>query len=340
MAFNHIVYQRTYWTYKYLMPMKRTIIGLIISGVFIALIFKNIDLASLTFNGVNIDFIYIFLYALTIVVIFLAASLRWHMLLANNISFYNSFFSVVLGLGGNMILPARGGDLYRVYYISRMSRIAPAEILTKLFIEKSTDAVIVSLIGIFSILNLFGLTDNSKNIWAALLIIMFLCVAIIIIKYKGRVIEKILFELFAKLKLQRFFMKYIEGHIEQIEQWLTLRYLIAPFFVSLLLWVIAYAMAFTLISKIVGIELNYMETMFVVFIVALGMSIPAAPSGLGVIHASVMSAFLIMGKSAEQGLLLGTAIHLLQVIFFTIPALIVYLVTNGVMGKLNKVKIL
>lgn len=313
--------------------MKRIIVGLIISGISITIIFRTINLSSISLSAQNIDLDFIIFYAISVLVIFITISLRWYLLLASKLTLLNSLASVVLGLGGNMILPARGGDLYRAYYVSQISRILPAEILAKLFIEKTLDAIVVSLVGIFSILGLYGFTDNLEQVWLAGLIILTLIIAILVLKHGGHIIENMLRKILLRLKLENFFAKHIEGQISNINHWLTVRYLLAPFLLSILLWAVVYIIAFSVIGSLIGIKLTYIETMFVLFLVALGMSIPAAPSGIGVIHASVMSAFLLMGKPAEQGLLLGTAIHLLQLIFFTIPAVTVYLVTSGKISK-------
>jgi hypothetical protein len=52
--------------------------------------------------------------------------------------------------------------------------------------------------------------------------------------------------------------------------------------------------------------------------------IPAAPSGLGTFHASVVSAFIIMDRSAAEGLLVATAIHLLFFVAYVLPAAVIY----------------
>ena len=52
--------------------------------------------------------------------------------------------------------------------------------------------------------------------------------------------------------------------------------------------------------------------------------LPAAPSGVGTFHASVVSAFIFMNRSPAEGLLVATAIHLLFFVAYVVPATIFY----------------
>ena len=57
----------------------------------------------------------------------------------------------------------------------------------------------------------------------------------------------------------------------------------------------------------------------------LGLMLPAAPSGLGTYHASVVSAFVILGLPVAKGLLLATAIHFLFFAALGAPVVLLYL---------------
>ena len=49
--------------------------------------------------------------------------------------------------------------------------------------------------------------------------------------------------------------------------------------------------------------------MVLLFAAALGMAIPGAPSGIGTFHAAVVSAFVVLGRPASEGLVLAVAAH-------------------------------
>jgi uncharacterized membrane protein YbhN (UPF0104 family) len=98
-----------------------------------------------------------------------------------------------------------------------------------------------------------------------------------------------------------------------------LRHLASPRKVLLLLtqtafiWLVLYVAAYIALARMAGIELTVAESMVLLFAAALGLAVPAAPSGLGTFHAAVVSAFVILGRPAADGLLLAITIH---VVFF------------------------
>ena len=56
----------------------------------------------------------------------------------------------------------------------------------------------------------------------------------------------------------------------------------------------------------------------------LGLMIPAAPSGLGVYHATVVSVFYILGRPIAEGLVLATALHLSFFVALVLPMGVLY----------------
>jgi uncharacterized membrane protein YbhN (UPF0104 family) len=75
------------------------------------------------------------------------------------------------------------------------------------------------------------------------------------------------------------------------------------------IWMVLYVLAYLAVAKMVGIQLTVADTMVLLCAGALGVAIPAAPSGLGTFHAAIVSAFLILGRPVAEGLVLAVAIH-------------------------------
>jgi len=57
----------------------------------------------------------------------------------------------------------------------------------------------------------------------------------------------------------------------------------------------------------------------------MSLALPSAPSGVGVYHASIISAFLIVGRDGNAGLVYATALHLVSFVALTSTGLIFYL---------------
>jgi hypothetical protein len=70
-----------------------------------------------------------------------------------------------------------------------------------------------------------------------------------------------------------------------------------------------YVSAYLAIAAFVGIPLSAADAMVLLFAAALGLAIPAAPSGIGTFHAAIVSAFALLGRPPSEGLVLAVAIH-------------------------------
>ena len=75
------------------------------------------------------------------------------------------------------------------------------------------------------------------------------------------------------------------------------------------IWMVLYVLAYLAVAKFVGIHLTLADTMVLLCAGALGVAIPAAPSGLGTFHAAIISAFRILDRPVAEGLVLAVAIH-------------------------------
>ena len=73
----------------------------------------------------------------------------------------------------------------------------------------------------------------------------------------------------------------------------------------------AFASSGPLIERAFFDCLDKKKTSLIPFAGVLGLMLPATPSGIGTLHASVVSAFIFLGRSPAERLLMATPIHLL-----------------------------
>jgi hypothetical protein len=89
------------------------------------------------------------------------------------------------------------------------------------------------------------------------------------------------------------------------------------------MWLLVHPYAHQAVAGMIGSDLGYREALVLVFIGALRLSVPAAPSGLGTFHASIVSGFLLLGRDAGAGLIFAVAVHGLFFIVFGLSGLAV-----------------
>jgi len=81
---------------------------------------------------------------------------RWYLLLRKTCAIRAALIATALGLAGNQVLPARGGDIVRAVYSARWNSGSVHLALSALLVEKMIDLLAVGAIGLFSILFLIG----------------------------------------------------------------------------------------------------------------------------------------------------------------------------------------
>lgn len=136
---------------------KDKILGLIISIVFISLIFWKLDYQQLlnTFKIFNYKVLILFvpLYVLGLYI----RGFRWKYLLCNDskITVKEAFFAFTTGNTLNSYLPARAGDFWRAYHVGNKLDESKMKLLGSIILERIIDGISVLLILFFAILMYF-----------------------------------------------------------------------------------------------------------------------------------------------------------------------------------------
>lgn len=253
-------------------------------------------------------------------------AVRWRLLLDGKIGYGTSLMASLLGLGANMFLPARGGDLLRVHYSRVVATVPYVDALGRLLVEKLVDLVTIISVGIFSLILLnHTLNAEYRNVLLIVMLgaILAIFLSAILIRLFGDRLVPLLRPVFRLVRLQDFFDRHIIYFIRNSARSLSLSVTIVPAVLTLVLWLSAYALAYIFVARFVGVALSYQESLFVLFAGGLGLMIPAAPSGVGTFHASVVSAFVLLGRSPSEGLLLATAVHFLFFVVYVVPAALI-----------------
>jgi glycosyltransferase 2 family protein len=255
-------------------------------------------------------------------------SLRWYFLLDRKLSVKKSMLSAYLGVGANMVLPARGGDILRLYYCKNNSDIHYATLVSQLFIEKILDLIIVLFIGASSFL-LLGLGESNSSpagIFISGLVVVGVIFLLILIRFANSFLISLGRMIFSWIGKESIFIHKLEPHLIDLKSFLTLRKLAIPVAITIPTWLAGYAVTYMFESYLIGIPLGYNSILFMVFCGAMGVAVPSAPSGLGVFHASIISGFVLLGMKSEDGFVFATAVHLLQFIILSLLGWLAYMI--------------
>jgi uncharacterized protein (TIRG00374 family) len=261
--------------------------------------------------------------ALTALLVLLFAY-RWWLLLGSTVTFRRAFATTLVGLGANMVLPARGGDLLRAYHSAHHPGAGVHLVVARLFLEKLLDLGTVLLVGTAALV-LLGVHEKHRGVvLAAMLIAAAMLVLLVLVRMRSEWLASTTRAFLSKVRLGRIYDRHLHRLLQELSEGVGWQELAGPLLISLALWLTAYAGAYMACSEMVGVQLTYLEALVLLLAASAGLAIPAAPSGLGTFHAAVASGFVLLGRPLSEGVLVAIAIHGCFFVILLVPAAAVY----------------
>ena len=312
----------------------KKIAGFCISIILLGILFYNIDFNELLKFKDRIrpiEFVYFCIFSGFSFVLF---GIRWHLFLEKKVSILDSILLTFIGQGGNAIFPARAGDFIRVYQTSKESKETYPSTFLKLIIEKFFDLFFAFTIGQIAL----WMVDSKNNLisenirFSVLFFFIISILSVFFFKYGKETILSFLKKVFYKINMKNFFEEKIVSYADKLLKHLSFSYLCFPFILSIFIWFIFYFAKFYFLSRTIGLEFSYFEVLFLVFCGAMAFMIPSAPSGAGVVHASIVTGCLILGKSKIDGIAYGFIVHLGSFLFQGFAGLVCYFIWNLIKG--------
>ena len=269
--------------------------------------------------------LYIAPFILIVTVMVVCFGYRWRILLQSAISLPLAVKAMLINMGTNMVLPARGGDLLRIHYSNVQAKVPLTFVLGAILSEKAADLLAICLIGTLGGL-LLGFETNKHRalIAVAAAAFLFFLTCVIFVRKRNDSVRRFCLWAFTRLRREAFFQEHVSPLISSLGDSLELRSFVRTMAITVVLWLVIYAAAYLCIARLVGVSLSYPEALVLLWASGLGLMIPAAPSGLGVYHATVVSTFYFLGRPVAEGLVLATALHIGFFVALVAPMGLIY----------------
>ncbi len=287
--------------------------GVVISIIALAVVLslsklENIGLAFKALQPINL------IVATVLTVVSLGTrAMAWRTLLQGRPSLKQSFFIINIGYLLNNILPLRAGELGRAVFMGRATKLSPFQVLSTIVIERAFDLVMAATL----LLSTLPLALGMQEYYAVALITLGLVFAGLIALYLAarnpKPVTTWMERVGGRWGLVR---KYVLPQLEAVLKGFAVLTRPSQFFLSFFwiaiswgIWVlIYYAMLLTIAP-----HAPLWWAAFVDSVLAMGIAVPSAPSGLGMFELSITGALGILGASAGA---LGYAIlmHVFQFI--------------------------
>lgn len=251
---------------------------------------------------------------------------RWQWLLrqVGRVPFGPAFRAACVGIGANMVLPARAGEFLRAYTLGRSTGHSKTAVFATLVVERILDGltILLCLVGVV-LLGVRGQEVRQIGLAGAAFYLLALG-AMLLFYFRqawfSRLVQRVLPARWSGPVL-RLFVAFTEGlHILRDG-----RQLLVVALQSLLVWlVLAWSFYPVMLAFDFGAPVPLFAPFLLVPVVALGLTIPAAPGGVGILQAAGVLAMQLSFKAAygpqlppgfaEQAAAFSLLMHLSQAV--------------------------
>lgn len=257
---------------------------------------------------------YIYLVSLPIPLLtgFALRAIRWKLLFPNHaaLKFRNLFNTMMVGYAFNNVMPARAGELIKIYLLSQVEKSSKSTALATVVLEKTADLLIVMALAACMLvfyphpqwLNNIGLAMGFATVAA----VGFLTA----LKFAGSRLMGWLarctgfFSARLMDRVESAGQRFLAG-ITTLFSWsAALRFLV----LSALIWLVELWIMYS-VARSFNIDTAIGNLLFVMLVIALSTVVPSLPAYIGTFEFFGVSAFALVGVSGEVALSCIVVLH-------------------------------
>lgn len=299
--------------------------------IFLWLAFKGVNFSEMLSHSKEVSALHVLLVGVSVLVGTFLRSFRWTLLLqplrANKpIGQFNAFYAVLMGYAVNIVLP-RGGEVARLFSISKTEQLPWAGVLATMLIDRMLDVAMLAILLGLTLLFLPSdiLIAMPRLVTGGMVLIVAAVVGLCLLPHIGSIAMKSMGVGFVQRHLPANIGSKLSELATQFNQGAgSLRsFALFPFIalLSVLIW-FTYWLNFYLMVFAFGLQdkIDAIKCLIIFTIGSVGSLIPT-PGSIGSIHYLVKMATVETTQiSGEQALTFATISHLF--IFIVFPSLI------------------
>ena len=261
------------------------------------------------FSQINISiFLLVLIQRLTP---YLFLGYRFAVLSERKVSLKRAVAGGIMCVGFNNILPARLGEVLKIFYFKRFSKLPYTRLIANVFVERLTDVFILIAIGTI-------VTFNLITLHYSLFFIGIMLIQCMIILDRKNIILKIIKSLFNKkfislVRIAHNFYSIVRSRI-----------FLKSLSISVLIWLMNILHVLLLVFVFLGLKISLYESLLL-FIIVFSAGIFPIPGGVGVVDAGVFI-FLNSYLNLTEYESIKTAFFCR--FFYSLPAITIMLLVN------------
>lgn len=315
-------------------------LGLVTSAVFLYLVLRSVDLAQVQRELQSANYALLALAAAIGVAANLVRAVRWGTLLGYtpfNGLLLPLFSSTMIGYLVNNVLPARLGELARIYVLEKKTGVSKVKSAATIVVERLVDVLlVVALVGLTSFLVPLPVLIR-RGVQTAALIFGAIAIGLIFLALRGRhLIPLVVKKATAVLPRQgEGLQSVLSNFVEGLSVLHSPRRVLVVVLLGLLIWGIEWA-AMGLVMRAMNLTLPWIAPLFVVVVLALSFVIPAAPGALGTYEFFAIAALTPFVAEDSQALAFALVSHAFVLLSTSVQGLICLWAESLSVGELTK----
>ncbi len=300
----------------------RIFIPLLISGLAVWLVLRNIDFESLTLAFKSISLGLLFWCVVTFLIGLLLRVWSWHLILKRQFPFRRVFFVMNAGYLLNNVLPFRMGELGRAFLLGTGQNGSPGklEVLSSVFVERIYD-IFLACVFFLSCLP-WVVNGGSAAVLAFIMLVLVLLAFLLVVIASKRQVS--ILDWMDRRKDNKWLIWIKPKLISLLNGFSVLtngRLFLASFSIMAFSWVLSMVQQTPLRMTLMP-NGEWWCVIFVVASGAFGGALPSAPASLGVYEAAVVGAFSLLNVDQSKALAYALIVHAIQFSFSSIFGLI------------------
>lgn len=317
----------------------KRIILLLITLVFLYLVFVNIDLKELIQVIKGFDVKYLFLLSLSIMISLSFRGLCFKYLISKSANPPMKILAplCIASAGLNIVLPARAGDIFRAFFIGSKYGVDKVKVFGTIMLERIFDVFTILcflLVGVF----FYNKNEVAMGLCSVAGMCIFIGVAFTIIAYKYNKVDVICNFLIEKTKtlpissfvekVVCFVNKLCNSFFNGFEVVDSPKRVIQALVASFFIWAFE-CLNFLIVIYGFGFELHWSVALFIISFIAMACMIPSTSIFVGPYQLAVITAFSIYNVNKETALAISFVEQAI-VMLTTCTVAVLFLLKNNI----------
>lgn len=295
--------------------MKRWLPGILISVIAFSVVINLSNWADLKTAFTGIQAKYLLFAGLILIISLLLRAQCWRTLLKNKATLWQTFKVLNVGYLINNVFPFRAGEIGRAIFMGQITNLGAFHVLSTIVLERSFDLIFAAILLLITLPLALGLDWAKPLALSALILVLFALILLFLVAKNNQVVSSWIRKIGARwVFVDKYLLPRIDSLLNGLSVLTDFKLFSLSVFWMVLVWMTAIITDYILLLPFEP-DSQIWWAAFMMGVLSVGVAIPSAPAALGVYEASVVAALSILGVSYSNALAYGIIVHFFSFAF-------------------------